>query len=338
MSEEKVDEVSIIPSEDTKKKLGMSWRNIGILCSAFSIIVLIGVASVSGWYLMNTNMHLAAIATQSQNQLRELQSDFIALKATTDSAQQAAQQSVTDVKELKQTMTDFTKESQGNQEKWMFIEARYYVKLANDNLQFSRPIPQVIFLLKNADQELSHVSNAKATEIRASIANDLATLQAVPLVDVAGLYLKLSALNNQLDQLPLQVMQSNIQQPTASSVEQNESVWRRGMHEVWKSLQNIVIVRHNTNGAMPLVTPEQKAFLYQNLHAMVAQSAWGLLNQQPVIYQASLQQLTEWIKHYFVLDAPATKAMLNDLSQLEKIDIHPTVPTLTTTLQAFNGV
>jgi len=135
------------------------------------------------------------------------------------------------------------------------------------------------------------------------------------------------------------MMQSNLQeQKSATAVTQNESVWQRGLHEMWRSLKTIVVVRNNLNGSMPLVTPEQKAFLYQNVHAMIAQSTWALLNQQPAIYQSSLQQLTEWIKRYFVLDAPQTRAMLNDLSQLEKIDIHPPTLTLMNTLQAFNGV
>lgn len=335
MSEEKIENTQI---EVTEKKSGMSWRNIGILCATFSIIVLIVVTAYSGWYLMTTNMHLATVASQSQNQLQQLQSDLNTLKAATDSAQQVAQQSVNDVKDLKQAMMDFTKESQGNQEKWLFVEARYYVKLANDSLQFSHNVPQAIYLLKAADQELSQLSNSKATDIRASIANDLTSLQSMPLVDITDLYTKLSALNNQIDQLPLPLMQTNMQQPAASNSAQNESMWRRGLREIGRLLQNIVIVRHNTNGAGPLVTPEQKTALYQNLHNMASQAIWGLLNQQQAIYQGSLQQLTGWIKRYFVLDAPQTKAILNDLAQLEKIEIHPTVPALTTTLQAFNGV
>lgn len=337
MSEEKIDEVSTQQTESSHKKRTTSWRTVGILLSAFSVVILILVAGYSGYYLLNNNAHLASIASQSQNQLQQMQSDISALKTANDSAQQAMQQSAADVKDLKQAMADFTKQSQGNQEKWIFIEARHYVKLAQMSLQFSHDVPQAVFLLKTADQELSHSSNANATAIRATLASDVATLQAMPSVDVAGLYLKLVALNKQIDQLPLQALPSNVQVLAPSPV-QNESIWRRGWREIGKSLQNIVTIRHNVNGAMPLVTPEQKAFLYQNLHALVAEATWGLIHQQPAIYQTSLQQLAEWVQRYFVVDAPLTKAMLNDLVQLGKIDIHPVMPALTTTLTAFDGV
>jgi uroporphyrin-3 C-methyltransferase len=89
---------------------------------------------------------------------------------------------------------------------------------------------------------------------------------------------------------------------------------------------------------MPLMIPEQKTFLYQNLHAMLAQTIWALLHKQPVIYQSSLQQVATWIKQYFVSDASSTCAVLSDLTQLEKIDVHPPTPTITNTLQVFNGV
>ncbi len=339
MSQEKVEEVTLIQPENAEKKSRLSWRSIGMLCAAFSFVVLILVGGYSGWYLMSANMRLATFVTQSQNQLQQLQSELSALKETSSSVQQLAQQSVEDVKNLKQTMTDFSKESQGNQEKWLLTEARYYTKLANDNLQFSRNIPLAIFLLKAADQEMSHVTDSKAAEIRKNLATDIANLQVAPQVDVPGLYMKLTALNNQLDQLPLQAMQSNLQEPKPVLADApSESVWKRGFHETWRALKNIVVVRYNPNGSMPLVTPEQKAFLYQNIHAMLAQSTWALLHQQPDIYQSSLQQLTQWIKRYFVLDASATQGVLNEIAQLEKVDIHPPAPLVTNTLQAFNGV
>jgi len=339
MSNERKDEVATTQLVGTKKTLRFSWINIGILCSAFSIVVLIVVGSYSGWYLITANTQLAKLAVESQSQLQQLEADFSVVQKNVSSTQQIVQQFADDTKNLKQTVNDISQIKQGNQEKWLLAEAHYYVKLANDNLQFSRNIPLAITLLKMADQEVSHITNPELIEVRKVIATDIANLQSAPQVDVAGLYMKLTALNSQLDQLPLLAQQKNLQEekPVAAA-EQKQMWWQRGLYASWQALQSIVVVRYNPNGLMPLMVPEQKTFLYQNLHAMLAQAIWALLHQQPAIYQSSLQQVIAWIKQYFILDAPMAHAVLSDLTQLEKIDVYPPTPTITNTLQAFNGV
>ncbi len=338
MQDEKIENDAMTQPNHADKPPRLPWRFIGILCSLFSIVVLIVVGGYAGWGLMRVNTQLAASVVQTNNQLQQLQSDFNSLKTETTLMQQTTQQSADEIKILTKNITDLSQEKQGNQEKWLLFEARYYVKWANENLQFLHNVPMAIFLLKLADQGISHLADPKMAEIRKAIATDLANLQGVPQVDIAGLYMKLAVLNNQLDQLPLQAKQSNLQEPKPSITEQKQTIWQRGLHAAWQALQNLVVIRYNSKGQMPLIMPEQQAFLYQNLHAMLAQSIWALLNRQPDIYQSSLQQLTVWIERYFALDAPMTRAVLTDLTQLEKTDIHPPVPTLANTLQAFNGV
>ncbi len=331
MSDEKIDEIT---SEPSRKKSSLSWRSIGIFCSAFSIVVLILAGGYACWSFINANMQMTSLLHQTQSQLQQVQSDLSTLKTQTALAQQA---STDDLKNLKQIITKLSEEKQNNQEKWQFIEARYYVKLANNNLQFMHHVPSAISLLKLSDQILSQMANPKASEIRKAIAIDITNLQRLPQIDLAGLYSKLMALNNQLDQLPLQAKQK-VPEPSSIVSEQNQTAWQRSMHMIWNALKSLVVVRYNPNGSMPLMTPDQQVFLYQNLHAMLQQSIWALLNQQPEIYQTSLQQLTEWINRYFVPDASMTRAVLNTISQLERTDLHPPALTLMNTLEAFNGV
>lgn len=338
MPNEREDEIVTTPLIGAKKALRFSWVNIGILCSAFSMVMLVVVGSYSYGYLITANTQLAKLAIQSQSQLQQLQADFSVVQKNVNTAQQTVQQFADDIKELKKTVSDVSQVKQGNKEKWLLEEARYYVKLANDNLQFASNIPLAMTLLEMADQEISHIATPGLTEVGKVIAMDIANLQSAPQVDVAGLYMKLTALNSQLDQLPLLTQQTNLQEekPVAAAA-QKQTWWQRGLSMSWQALQSIVVVRHNPNGLMPLMAPEQKTFLYQNLHALLAQAIWALLHKQPAIYQSSLQQVAAWIKQYFILDAPMTRAVLSNLTQLEKIDVHPPTPTITNTLQAFNG-
>lgn len=257
MSDEKITEME--RAEPNNKK-SFSWLNIGILCSAFAVIVLIFMAGYGFWYLLSANMSLATVAKQSQNQVQQLQSDLNALKSDIDSTQQTMQQSIDDIKNLKQTVSNLPQLKQDNQTK----EFQDYI---------------------------------------------------------SSIYLKLVALGVQLDQLPLQQITQTSQ--SNAVIDQNQTRWQRGLQIIWKALQNIIIVRHHSDGLMPLITAEQQSLFYQNLHAILAQSIWALLYKQPEVYQSSLQQLVTQIKRYFVLDAPLTRSVLNDLMQLEKVNVKP---------------
>jgi uroporphyrin-III C-methyltransferase len=231
MSNERKDEIVTTQLVDAKKKFRFSWVNIGILCSAFSIVVLIVIGSYSYWYLITANTQLAKLAIESQSQLQQLQADFSVVQKNVNATQQMVQQFADDIKNLKQTVSDVSQVKQDNQEKWLLAEARYFVKLANDNLQFARDIPLAITLLKRADQEISQLVNPKLTEIRKVIAMDIANLQNAPQVDVVGLYMKLTALNSQLDQLPLLNQQINLQEKKSIvAAEQKSTWWQRGLY------------------------------------------------------------------------------------------------------------
>ncbi len=339
MSTERKDEVKTTQSGSAKKGLRISWVNIGILCSALAIIVLIVTGSYSYFHLITANMQLTTLATQSKNQLQQLQSDVSAVQKNAEEEQQINQQLVEDIKNLKQAVHDFSQGKQDNQEKWLIMEAHYHVKLANDYLQFSRPILQAITLLKMAEQEMSGITNPRLAEIRKMVVADIANLQGTPQVDVASVYMKLMALDGQVEKMPLLTNQLNSQeQKPVVAADQKQTAWQRALHAGWQALQSIVVVHYNANGSTPLMVPGQQVFLYQNLHAVLGQAIWALLHEQPVIYQSSLQQAVIWVNRYFVADAPMTRAVLNDLMQLQKIDIHPPVPTIANTLQAFNGV
>lgn len=223
-----------------------------------------------------------------------------------------------------------------NQDDWEILKAKFLVQMANDKLQYENNISQAILLLQTADEQMRALNNDRLLPLRKALANDIASLQAVPQVDVAGLYMRLSALNDQINRLPLpnKPAQSATVQPGNN---ENLPWWQRGLQETWQALQKIVVIRYNENGKPPLIMPEQQDFLYQNLHAVIEKAMWGLLHQQQEIYQASLQQAINWIKQYFVNNAQVTQSVVNGLTELQKVDVHPAAPKLSESLQAFQN-
>lgn len=140
--------------------------------------------------------------------------------------------------------------------------------------------------------------------------------------DITELFIQLNALNDQLDQLPLPPMP--LQQealPASAADETGMSWWQKGLSRSWQALRQIVIVRYNDKKMMPLVMPEDRYFLYQNLHVQMQNAIWGVLHRNPAVYQISLANVEKWVQQYFVQQSPATINVLQALTTLRAVSI-----------------
>jgi uroporphyrin-3 C-methyltransferase len=291
-----------------------------------------------GYYqLAHVNFTLASMITQAQTQARDANHNVAALEKTVADLSASARKSEELSGKQEQMIADWQAAQKGDLDKWYVAEAQYLVRLANDHLQFTHDVNMAMTLLQRAEQALQTMQTASTLEIRKSIASDIANLQATPNVDITDLYLHLTALNNQINQLPLpeSPLQADKQQPVAA-IDPNLSWWQAGFARTMQMMHQIVIVHRYDNNAMPLVLPEEKTFLYQNLHAQLENAIWGVLHRKPEIYEEGVTRTVSWIKQYFVQDAPATKSMLENLQELQKIDIKPPVANLSATLQLFD--
>lgn len=306
-----------------KKTTQMLWKVIGILFALFAVGVVIYLLYAVNTRFIEMNGHLGQLTDSTQNKLQQLEEQIAAVQKNTDTALQDV---TTKVSQMQAT----------NKDEWKLADAHYLVKLANDKVQFEDNVSEAIVLLKMADQEISDLTDPKVTDIRKALAVDIAALESMPKIDITGLYMRLSALNGKVEQLPLINKPSIVPATNPASNQQRLSWWRQGLQETWQSLRQIVVVRYNETGKLPLIPPELQGYFYQNLHAILSQAIWALLHGETTIYQNSLGQAAAWVKEYCVENSTVTQSMLNELNDVEKIDIHPAAPAITA-LQAFGG-
>jgi uncharacterized protein HemX/uroporphyrinogen-III synthase len=314
-------------SAQPEKQQYFPWRGIWIFISILVLIALLVAAYLGERRFMLVDAGVANLNTDVGNKLSQNQDTITVLQKNLSDAQQ-------NILSLQQSVNDLRNAEHSNKDAWSVSEAQYLTKLANDNLQIGDNLPLVLRLLQTADQELATLSDPKVAPIRKALATDIAALEAVPTVDAAGIYMQLSALNSEVDKLP---MLNNRPLNDASTVENanDKSWWRRGLKESWKTLRQIVVVRYNQTGQRPFIAPEQQQFLYQNIHAMFAQAMSALTQKQPAIYRESLQTADAWIKQYFMQDSPLTIALLKSVEQLQAVAIKPELPNISATLQTF---
>lgn len=315
------DETTVQPEPSRR----ISWFGIGLLISGIGAVIFIAAFGIAVSHFLKFDEQIAKGMLLLDQRINSFQTSLT-------QSQQEAQQSND---ELKKSLEEVRQAQSGNNETWRINEAQYYVKLADANLQFENHVDVAIQLLQAADQTIGTLNNPKLDPIRKALADDIVSLQNVPNVDYTGLYLKLAAVNDQLDKLPMFVRRpENV--ALTSTQNADEAWWKRGLQDTWQMLQKIVVIRYNTSGEPPLISPEQHDFLLQNLHAILEKSMWALLNKQAEIYKSSLQQATQWVNQYFMTNSPLTQTALTNLNELQQVDIHPAAPKITATLQAFH--
>jgi uroporphyrin-3 C-methyltransferase len=278
------------------------------------------------YHFNEVNLNLIALAEETERKIEWLQNNLTTVKKSADESENT-------IKIVQKTIDEF---SHINKEDWAIKEANYLVTMANQNAQFAHNIPLAISLLKTADETLHPLSNPKYDLLRKALAEDITSLESIGLVDVTGIYMRLLAMSNKINELPLlNQLAGNQTQSVANLKDQTAPWWQRGLEETWQNLRQLIVIRYHSSGTLPLVPPGQQEFLYQNCYSEIMYATWGLLHQNSKIYGESLNQLSHWIKEYFMDTSPLVKSMLDDLQQLQAIDINPMVPAMTSP-QAFS--
>ena len=301
-----------ISQEENKKPRLFLWKGIGIFFALFAICVVIYLLYAVNTKFTEQNLQLSQLEKIKKNKITKLENNYVQIQKNNQQA-------------LEELTAQVAKKNTINQEEWINAEARYLIKLANDKIQFENNVPAAILLLKMADKVISEVSDTETTSLRQTLAEDIAALQSVPTVDVTGLYLQLTALGGKVNQIPL--INKPTMTPTEPPKEASTSWWQRGLHHTWQGLRQVVVVRYNESGKLPLIPPDLQAYFYQNVLSVILEARWALLHGDSTIYKNSLNEAITWIKEYAVLN-PNTESLVNELNELAKTDIHPTVPAL----------
>lgn len=299
------------------------------------LFLLVGVLSFIAFnYYIKLNKELAEI----KSQLNTSQMFSMTSQASLTEMKHTLEKSETRFSEQEQMLSEWRAAQNGDVGKWRVAEAQYLIKLADDHLQLSHNQKMAITLLQQAEKTLQNTQDSNLLEIRKAIANDLANLQALPQIDTTSLYLRLSALNEQIDKLPFPASPlapdeaQNIPTPIAKDL----PWWKAALEYTRQGLNKIVIVRKTGSDNLPLVMPDEKLFLVQNLHVQMESAMWALLQQNAEIYQASLMRATNWVQQYFAQNAQETKSMIENLEEAKKVDIKPISINLANTLQLFD--
>ena len=237
-----------------------------------------------------------------------------------------------------EAVDELLKTSRHLRHEWLVAEAEYLVNLASHRLILAQDVKTAITALKAADDRLRETGDPSLIVLRKAIAEDINNLKAIALPDITGLSLQLSAIVQDVDELPLltpepETAAQRLKGPARPPVEN----WQELPAAMWEDMKKLVIIRDHQGPIKPLLSPEQHFFLSQNLKLQLEQARLALLTGENEVFHERLDTAQGWISNWFDPENNRTINMLAQLKELDAVNVQPSLPELTRTYQALQA-
>ncbi|HDY8066387.1 uroporphyrin-III methyltransferase [Vibrio vulnificus] len=321
------------PPATTKDEQKKPSQKLSILAI---IIALLGTGGVAFQLQQQNSQYQAQIAalqnqlqqTQSamSNELNQVKQETVA-KATevTHKAEVVLAQQQKSIESLQLAMAD-VKGRRPND--WLLAEADYLVKLAGRKLFLEHDVVSATSLMESADQRIAALNDPSLVPLRKAMAKDITDLKTIPLIDRDGLVLRLTALQQQVDQLPL----ANAILPEAKTVEKQQvsddiNNWQNNLMASLKAFsENFITFRTRDGNIIPLLSPEQHFYLKENIKTKIETAIKAVYQEQGEVYTTSLTTAEAWSQAFFNQDNNTVKEFTQSLKQLSEQKIQVQYP------------
>ncbi|NQZ06359.1 MAG: uroporphyrinogen-III C-methyltransferase [Algicola sp.] len=217
---------------------------------------------------------------------------------------------------------------------WTLAEASYLVRIAGRKLWLEDDIETAQSLLVTADLRVMELSDPSLYPLRASIAQDIAALRALPNPRVTDIHLNLSGLIKNIDTLTINTIEIYTDKPrpvkeavtaaVATDKAANTSVAEPTMLDTFlNSMDNLAsklfYVNHGIGEGdiQPLKMPRQQWYLRANLKMALLQAQVAILSRDEVVFRDTVSRAIEWLGMFKQTDSAVQAATLT-LSSLLK--------------------
>ncbi|AJJ61516.1 uroporphyrinogen-III C-methyltransferase [Yersinia aldovae] len=269
------------------------------------------------------------LAALKQSQLQEKQQLESLLQQQGKALEAADRQQTSLARQLNELQEKVATISGSDAKTWLLAQADFLVKMAGRKLWNDQDVTTAATLLKSADASLADMNDPSLIDVRRALTEDISTLSAVSQVDFDGIILKLNQLSNQVDNLRLADNNTDDSPMDADSDELSSSLseWRQNLSKSWHSfMSDFITIRRRDSTAEPLLAPNQDIYLRENIRSRLLVAAQAVPRHQNEVYKQSLEIVSTWVRAYFDIDDPSTKAFLDELEELSQQSISMDMP------------
>jgi len=214
---------------------------------------------------------------------------------------------------------------------WALAEVEFLLQTASQRVLLAADSEGARMALALADDKLKALADPRLYRLRALLSDEQLALASVAKIDVDGMAVRLQSLLNQVDNL--QVLMAPAISAVENEPEEVEGMptdWKAALSSAWDSVRSLVTIRHQEDGAAAVLVPQERYFLYQNLHLKLETARIALLAGREAVYHDSLTSAESWLTQYFT--GEERDAVLADVKALNSQAITVKMPDISGSL------
>jgi len=237
---------------------------------------------------------------------------------------------------LKKSLAQLYSITENTQQTWSIEEVHQLLQLAVDQLSLAGNIEGALAALNIADRRIASNGAPELQSVRQQIARDIASLQQIERIDLAGTIHRLNAISDSIEHLPVVHYSASTDQSDSriADKENTDSVWGK----ISQDLSGLVKIRRIDQPAIPLLPPDQQVFLRENTRALLMTAQLALLRHDGAAYSKSLQQTKQWITRYFNTESHNTQWVVSELGKLAAVNLEPQLPDINGSLSQLEAI
>lgn len=283
---------------------------------------------------------LAAVADSFEQQKQAFDAQRGALETQQQTLAEERERLSQQASEMQQSLETIYSRVGRSSNAWMAAEAEYLMRVANHRLRLAGDVNTAIRALEAADGRLRDSGDPGWIQVREQLGKEIASLKAVGQLDQVGLSARLNGLKDQIQALKLVGLSYSPAQPAqddASQAADGERSVENLLKDGWEGFKSIMVIRHRDKPVSAMLPPEQQFFVYQNLQLQLEAARLALLKGDSRLYGSSLEQAASWIGQFFDPEATATRAVQQEISELQAVDVNPQLPDISRSLAALQA-
>lgn len=308
-----------------------------------AIIALLATAAAV-WIAIDARLSVRAIEASAGTRLAELGAESQQSRGSLAQTQAAVKDAQARITELESRMADTQEQRVALEEMYrelsrsaddrVLAEVEQMLVLASQQLQLAGNVRAALAALQAADQRLARAEKLAVTPLRRAITQDIDRLKAVPLVDTAGLAVKLDQVIAQADTLPLVIAETMPAARIRRVRATDETGFVRVARDFWEEMKGLVRIRELGTQDAALLTPAQGYFLRENVKLRLLAARMSLLARDEAAFRGDVRAAQAWISRYFDVKAKPTAAALAALKQVGDTPVTIAVPDINASLAA----
>jgi len=222
----------------------------------------------------------------------------------------------------------------GNED-WMWNEAEYLLRLANQKLQLEGDSDSAVLLLNSVNDMLSRTEDPALLSVRRAIADELLAVRSIEQVDTSGLYVRLDSLDDLVNQLSLRSALAENYNAQLASQRDAEASGKGFVARTLELLSSIFVWQRWDDAPEALLPPQQESTLKQNLHLLLGQAQLALLMGEDEVYRSSLRKAADWTSTYFAIDSGTGRTLSEELGVLAGYNVVEQRPDISSSLETL---